>query len=137
VSITGYGRALPGGGWVGFGDDAAVAAGLSARGPGPPLFCGDAIADPLTGLHAAVAALASWRMGGGALLDLPLRGVVAHALAFDAPCGEAEIARDAEGWEVRVGERRARVVAPRARPPRGRAPGLGADTAAVLGALAC
>ena len=36
-----------------FGDDAAVAGGLVGSGADGPVFCGDAIADPLTGLEAA------------------------------------------------------------------------------------
>ncbi|HTN81235.1 MAG TPA: CoA transferase, partial [Acidimicrobiales bacterium] len=51
LSITGFGRAHN---RVAFGDDAAVAGGLVARDDGgAPLFCGDALADPLAGLHAA------------------------------------------------------------------------------------
>jgi len=141
VSITGYGRGEPGAGWVAFGDDAGVAAGLAvATGPegGPPLFCGDAIADPLTGLHAAVSALASRDAGGGHLLDLALCDVAAHALAFDATAREARVrpaAEDGDGWEVVAGRERASVAAPRARPPAGSAQPLGADTAAVLAEL--
>ncbi|MCK9901009.1 CoA transferase [Frankia sp. Cpl3] len=84
LSITGYGRqacaAGPGAGPVAFGDDAAVAGGLVAwdRTPpdGPvPVFCGDAIGDPLTGLYAALA-VALCRAGGiGALVDVALRDV--------------------------------------------------------------
>ena len=37
-----------------FGDDAAVSGGLVGGTDGEPVFCGDAIADPLTGLHAAL-----------------------------------------------------------------------------------
>ena len=104
VSITGYGRAAPCGDWVAFGDDAAVAAGLSRAlatdetDADTPVFCGDAIADPLTGLHAAVAALQSWRAGGGELLDLSLCDVAAHALAYGAePEPQPELA-----WVRRV-----------------------------------
>jgi crotonobetainyl-CoA:carnitine CoA-transferase CaiB-like acyl-CoA transferase len=138
VSITGYGRSEPGAGWVAFGDDAGAAAGLAvATGPaeGPPLFCGDAIADPLTGLHAAVAALASWNDGGGQLLDVALCDVAAHALAFDTAADEARVRRvrsAGEAWEVVAGNERAAVAAPRARPARRAARPLGADTAAVL-----
>jgi crotonobetainyl-CoA:carnitine CoA-transferase CaiB-like acyl-CoA transferase len=141
VSITGYGRGEPGAGWVAFGDDAGVAAGLAvATGPegGPPLFCGDAIADPLTGLHAAVSALASWSGGGGHLLDLALCDVAAHTLAFDATASEARVRRAAgvgETWEVVAGRERAAVAGPRARSPEGAARSLGADTAAVLAEL--
>jgi crotonobetainyl-CoA:carnitine CoA-transferase CaiB-like acyl-CoA transferase len=85
LSITGYGRAEPQANWVAFGDDAAVAAGLFLRADDeatPPAFCADAVADPLAGLHAAIAALTCWRAGGGMLLDVALRDVAAHAMAF-------------------------------------------------------
>jgi crotonobetainyl-CoA:carnitine CoA-transferase CaiB-like acyl-CoA transferase len=141
VSITGYGRGEPGANWAAFGDDAGVAAGLAvATGSagGPPLFCGDAIADPLTGLHAAVSALASRDAGGGHLLDLALCDVAAHALAFDAAAIEVSVralAGAADSWEVVAGRERAAVAAPRARKPAGTARPLGADTAAVLAEL--
>jgi hypothetical protein len=78
ISITGYGRD-DAADRVAFGDDAAVAGGLVARAPdGTPVFCGDAIADPLTGLYAAVAALASREAGGGHLLDVAMAGVAAE-----------------------------------------------------------
>ena len=134
VSITGYGRRGPGANWVAFGDDAAAAAGLAvATGCAQaPLFCGDAIADPLTGLHAALAALRAWRGGGGVLLDLALRDVVAHALGPCTARADANVHRSGDGWEVEVAGERQRVLPPRARPVRRRAPLLGADTGAVL-----
>jgi crotonobetainyl-CoA:carnitine CoA-transferase CaiB-like acyl-CoA transferase len=134
VSLTGYGRREPGAGWVAFGDDAGVAAGLAAAtgGGGPPLFCGDAIADPLAGLHAALAALASWRAGGGYLLDLALSDVVAHVLAFGPAPSEASVHPAGAGWEVVAGQQRATVSPPRARPARSAARPLGADTERVL-----
>ena len=85
LSITGYGRSAPGEDWVAFGDDAAAAAGLCWCVPhGAPLFVGDAIADPLAGLHGALAVQRCWRRGEGALLDVALSAVVADAIA-DAP----------------------------------------------------
>lgn len=134
VSITGYGRAEPAGSWVAFGDDAAAAAGLAvATGtPGAPLFCGDAIADPLTGAHAAVAALASFRAGGGRLLDVSLRDVVAHWLA--RPSGARE-ARVEPSGEVVLGAQRVAVRPPRARSVTGAARALGADNRAVFDEL--
>jgi crotonobetainyl-CoA:carnitine CoA-transferase CaiB-like acyl-CoA transferase len=79
LSITGYGRDEEG---VAFGDDAAAAAGMCwCVQSDAPLFVGDAIADPLTGIHAALAALAYWRRGEGALLDVSLARVVGHAIA--------------------------------------------------------
>jgi crotonobetainyl-CoA:carnitine CoA-transferase CaiB-like acyl-CoA transferase len=129
------------GSWVAFGDDAAVAAGLAyaARDrSGTPLFCGDAIADPLTGMHAAVAAQASWRAGGGHLLDVSLRDVTAHCLLFEG--GEAkassalepELEMDGLTYRVRVGRASSAVGSPHARTPEGCVRPLGADTQAVL-----
>lgn len=118
VSITGYGRSEPEAEWIAFGDDAATAAGLATvagRDDDGPLFCADAVADPLAGLHAADAALAAWQDGGGSLLDVALCGVAAEALACaPAPNGAVEVP----------------VAPPRARSPRGRARALGADTGA-------
>jgi crotonobetainyl-CoA:carnitine CoA-transferase CaiB-like acyl-CoA transferase len=77
ISLTGYGRDDPGN-RVAFGDDAAVAGGLVGRLPdGSPVFCGDAIADPLSGLFAARAGLAARAAGGGTLVDVALAGVCA------------------------------------------------------------
>ena len=84
VSITGYGRENPFGNWVAFGDDAGVAGGLSRvmrDVTGEFQFVGDAIADPLTGIHAAVAAWRSWCGGGGRLISLALTNVAAWCLA--------------------------------------------------------
>ncbi|MFA7553840.1 MAG: CoA transferase [Spongiibacteraceae bacterium] len=87
LSITGYGRSDPMRDWIAYGDDAGVAAGLSwlmGGDKGDPVFCGDAIADPLTGLHGALLAQAGWQNGGGQLLELTLHGVVAHCIAAGA-----------------------------------------------------
>jgi hypothetical protein len=143
LSITAYGRHTPRDHWVGFGDDVAVAAGAAIAPDAkasPPLFCGDAIADPLTGLHAAVAALARHRSGVGGLLDVSLLGVTAHALQCpgNSPAGVVEYGpaerggAGGEGWLVSAGRREA-VAAPRARRARGRARPFGADNAALLG----
>ncbi|MDB5430129.1 MAG: hypothetical protein JWP35_1245 [Caulobacter sp.] len=86
IAISGHGRGEPEAGWIGYGDDAGVAAGLSRCMHGVHgewLFCGDAIADPLTGLHAALLAWASWQRGGGVLEAISLSGVAASALAAD------------------------------------------------------
>ncbi len=123
VSITGYGRDHE---WIAFGDDAAIAAGLAwSRDAATPSFCGDAIADPLTGLHAAALILAHRRAGRGGLLALSLRDVVADcARDPDPTAAEACVVRDDETgeWVVRSGDERAVVAAPRARPVAGAAP---------------
>ena len=141
ISITGYGRVGRGANWIAFGDDAGVAAGLATvtgAAVGTPLFCADAIADPLTGLHAAVAALASWQRGGGQLVDVALRDVVAHAAAFGAGRRESpvEFRQSPGGWEVVADGERQAVAPPRARPTAGAARPFGADTDTLLRSLA-
>ena len=137
VSITGYGRREPEGHWIAYGDDAAAASGLAAAtgDPDAPLFCGDAIADPLTGLHAAVAALAHLRAGEGALLELSLRDVAAHCLGLGDVRGDARVEAHGLGFDVVAGCARAAVAPPHAALPAGRARPLGADTAALLAEL--
>jgi crotonobetainyl-CoA:carnitine CoA-transferase CaiB-like acyl-CoA transferase len=128
--------------WIAFGDDAAVAAGLAtATGAATetPLFCADAIADPLAGMHAAVAALASWRSGGGRLVDVSLRDVVSHALASRSRQDSAtvEVRERSDGrWELVADGVRQLVEPPRARPATDAARPLGMDTDRVFRGLA-
>ncbi|HWU06499.1 MAG TPA: CoA transferase [Streptomyces sp.] len=66
AGLTGYGRDDD---RIAFGDDAAVAGGLVGRDAhGDPVFLGDALADPATGLFAAHAVVRSLAAGGGELL---------------------------------------------------------------------
>ena len=115
VSITGYGRDDTAAERVAFGDDAAVAGGLVAwDASGAPVFCGDAIADPLTGLCAAAGIARALARGGGVLLDVAMADVSAY---FAAPSGSpsaADVARADGGWEVRVDRARQPVLQPRA-----------------------
>ncbi len=116
ISITAAGRDSD---RVGFGDDLAAAAGLVARdtADGSPLFCGDAIADPLAGLTAAACALSAPPGGGGMLWDLSMAGLVAATL-------DGTPSRPADDLAVR--RPRHRDLGPAAPPP-------GADTTALLG----
>ena len=130
VSITGHGSKLPASEWIGFGDDAAAAGGLCsamAAAHGEMVFCGDAIADPLTGLHAAVAAWAAWLQGGGRKISLSLRGVAAHCVAVGAA---DELARRARDWAGLVARAQPAMLALPAADGVARA--IGADTQAVL-----
>lgn len=136
VAISGHGRGEPQENWVGYGDDAAVAAGLSHlmyRATGQRLICGDAIADPLTGLHAALAVWASHINGGGRLLSLALSGVVAHCIAFDLPGSEGGLHERQQRWTTLAHE--SGVSKPGTRTPSGHASALGADTSTVLAGL--
>jgi hypothetical protein len=140
LSITGYGRSMPG--RVAFGDDAAVAGGLvgwTAGEPAMPVFCADAIADPLTGVCGALAVALSRSAGGGELIDLPMREVAA-AFAAAAPDHGPHDFLPSGSVACPRSHREQAVLAPqRPAPPAGpvtRAPELGADTSAVLAWLA-
>jgi CoA-transferase family III len=74
-----------------FGDDAAVAGGLVGGGADGPVFCGDAIADPLTGLEAARAVGESLRRGGGEVVEVSMAQVAARYAALpQSPDSAAE-----------------------------------------------
>jgi hypothetical protein len=123
VSITGYGRAGPRSNWVAFGDDAAVAGGLvGSSGPTGPVFCADAVADPVTGVYAAVGALASMASGGGHLVDCSMQASSAFVNAGGACEGEHRMEGSGPAWRVFHADR-SEVV----RPP-GLAPTVGVST---------
>jgi hypothetical protein len=113
LRINGYDEPRPA-----FGDDAAVAGGLvGAAGPDfpGPVFCGDAIADPLTGLDATLAVVESISRGGGELIQVSMAAVAATYAAL--PTVASAAAHPAP--------------APRAPAASGAAPELGADNGAV------
>jgi hypothetical protein len=97
-----------------FGDDAAVAGGLVGAAADGPVFCGDAIADPLSGLEAARAVGESLLRGGGKVIDVSMAQVAARYAALPQSSGGAAPAN--------------RPQPPPAVPP---ASPLGADNAAV------
>jgi hypothetical protein len=90
LRITGHGADGERANWVAFGDDAAVSGGLVDDADGEPVFCGDAIADPLTGLHAALEIAESLHRGGGGLIELSMAAVAATYAVDDrsaeTPC---------------------------------------------------
>ena len=138
LSITGYGRAEPA--LVAFGDDAAAGGGLVGWTDGEPVFCADAVADPLTGVCGALAVARSVAAGGGQLIDLSMQKVAA---AFAAPSGipacpgPHQVTGTAADALVTCGALGLRqpVLPPRRLMPTGRAADLGADTTAVLSGL--
>jgi hypothetical protein len=85
LRISGYGSAHPH--RVAFGDDAAAAGGLVRYLNGRPAFCGDAIADPLTGLEATLAALDALAHGGGTIIEVAMAAVAATYAALPCSAG--------------------------------------------------
>jgi hypothetical protein len=132
VSITAAGRSSQ---RVGFGDDVAAGAGLLARDDqGLPVFCGDAIADPLTGLTAAALALSEPEDGTGKLWDVSMSDVVTATLA-DTVDDAAVLEHSPDGWVLDTGHEHFEVEPPVARAPSSSASTMGADTSAVLAHL--
>lgn len=82
LRISGYGSGADMGDRVAFGDDAAVAGGLVEYRSGGPVFVGDAIADPLTGVHAATAVAESLSRGGGELIEMSMSATAAGYAGF-------------------------------------------------------
>jgi crotonobetainyl-CoA:carnitine CoA-transferase CaiB-like acyl-CoA transferase len=130
VSITAAGRDST---RVGFGDDVAAGAGLVACDErGHPVFCGDALSDPLTGLVAAELAMSAPRDGRGMLFDVSMAGVVAATLATAQPRPAPAARRAGTGWVVDTASGPVPVAHPRARAATGRAAAPGEHTDQVL-----
>lgn len=79
VAVAGYGWTGEGSGRVAFGDDAAAAGGLVSWREGVPRFLGDALADPVSGLMAAAAAIGALASGRGGLVDVAMARCAAAA----------------------------------------------------------
>ena len=84
VSITGHGRASS---RVAFGDDAAVSGGLVVADSAGPWFCGDALADPLSGIAATAAAVGCLSSGRRALVEVSMSAVAAAHAGPTRPVG--------------------------------------------------
>jgi CoA-transferase family III len=157
LSITGYGRGDPAASeLVAFGDDAAVAGGLVGwTGAGlrhggdwdggdwhgaEPVFCADAIADPLTGLCGALAVARSVAGGGGELIDLSMRDVATVFAAATVDHGPHSVRLVGAGGADAVVTCAALGLEQAVLPPRSpeiarAAAEMGADTGAVLAEL--
>ena len=132
ITITAHGAQGDAANWVGFGDDCAMAAGLGAAlhdVTGRVGFVGDAIADPLTGIRAALVAWEAWESGRGGRYGLAMSGVVAEAMAIARRSGDFDASLVA--WAAAEGRPfptvRSRTTGPVA--------ALGADTRTALAEL--
>ncbi|MFD4511179.1 CoA transferase [Streptomyces sp. NPDC058457] len=131
TSITAYGRTGPWANRVGFGDDVAAGAGLVVWTEHGPLPCGDALADPLAGVHAATATTAALAGDRGCLIDVSMRDVAAFAAQGPA---EPHVVRQGpvDDWWVETEHGVFPVRQPRARRAPRRAAESGDDTEHVL-----
>lgn len=127
--LTAYGRDQN---RIGFGDDIGISAGLATimeQAHSEPCFVGDAIADPVNGVHLALIIGALLQQGGGAVVDLSMCDVLRYAMG-DIPLGMKDVVAE---WES-IAKSDTQPHYP-LRDPRGDTKALGADTVSVLAAL--
>jgi len=103
VSITGHGRRGPHRNRIAFGDDAAASGGLVVVGD-PPMFVGDAIADPIAGLAAAGVAADLLSRDRAALAEVPLAGGAAWARGQAGNEIERPVVPHGSGWAVELSD---------------------------------
>jgi hypothetical protein len=135
LTITAHGARGDASELVGFGDDCGVAAGLSAAlraASGVSGFVGDAIGDPLTGLHAALTGWTAWRNGAGGRYAFSLRGVAQKALQAEQEANPTALDRSLKVWTAARGARFPAVVR---RPVTQPVAAFGADNARILSVL--
>ncbi|MGK8507586.1 CoA transferase [Nocardia asiatica] len=121
LSITARGRRSD---RVGFGDDIAAGAGLSAIDDGIPVPCGDAIANPLTGVMAAAEAAEALLDSRARLIDISMHDVAAAAAA--GPPAPHSVHHRGEQWWLDCDAGVFPILEPTRRTATGTAPALGA-----------
>ncbi len=99
VSISGHGRRGRHANRIAFGDDAAASGGLVAPGD-PPMFVGDAVADPIAGLAAASIAAHLLAEGLAALAEVSLAGASAWVRAHAGAPIDRPVIHSGGCWRV-------------------------------------
>jgi hypothetical protein len=106
ITITGHGAVGDAANWVGFGDDCSVSGGLSAAlraASGRTGFVGDAIADPLTGMLAALVAWEAWATRQGGRFGLAMSRVIARCLAIARDRDPVALDLSLKAWSAAAG----------------------------------
>ncbi|WP_236554954.1 CoA transferase [Novosphingobium sp. 9U] len=132
LSVTGHGARGEAANWTGIGNDCAVAGGLAralADSTGEIGYVGDAIADPLTGITAALEGWRALRSGRAQRIGLSMSAIVAQALAEERAHDPEALERELRAWSAAKGERFPQV--PR-RPLLAPVHAIGADNARYL-----
>lgn len=107
LTITGHGGTGEAANWIGFGDDTAVAGGLSAaleQASGKIGFVGDAVGDPLAGIVAARTIAERLTQGVAVRAVLSMSGIVATALAEERANDEPALTSDLQRWASALGQ---------------------------------
>ncbi len=103
VSITGHGRRGLDSNRIAFGDDAAASGGLVVPGE-PPMFVGDAIADPIAGLAAASIGAHLLAEGRAALAEVSLASASAWVASNAGAPIHRPVVESGDCWEVELAD---------------------------------
>ena len=136
LTVTGHGASGDAAHWVGIGHDCGVAGGLTKAlfdATGEVAFVGDAIADPLTGLVAAIEGWRAYAAGEARRIGFSLSAVSALALTEERAHDPAALDADLRAWRSAEGQ-----PFPYSRPrlPQAELRPFGADNALWLGETA-
>ncbi|MBV1686861.1 CoA transferase [Novosphingobium sp. G106] len=136
LSVTGHGASGEAANWAGIGHDCGVAGGLARameQASGEIGYVGDALADPLTGIFAAIEGWRAYRNGQAQRLGFAMSAVTAQALAEERAYDAAALGAELRGWAAAVG-----MVFPHVprRPMLGDVRPIGADTGRYFPGLA-
>lgn len=137
LTVTGHGASGDAANWTGIGNDCAVAGGLSralAEASGAIGYVGDAIADPLTGITAALEGWLAYVGGEACRLGFSMSAIVGRALAEERAHDPAMLDGELRGWGAALGRPFPKV--PR-RPMLAEARPFGGDNARYLAAIPC
>lgn len=107
LSVTGHGASGEAATWAGIGNDCGVASGLSralADAGGEIGYVGDAIADPLTGITAALEGWRAYKSGNACRLGLAMSAITARALAEEREQDADLLVADLRGWGAANGK---------------------------------
>ncbi|MBB4860138.1 hypothetical protein HNO88_003479 [Novosphingobium chloroacetimidivorans] len=107
LSVTGHGASGEAANWTGIGNDCAVAGGLARAledASGEIGYVGDAIADPLTGITAALEGWRALQSGEAQRVGLSMSAIVAQALAQERAHDAAALESELQGWAAANGK---------------------------------
>jgi len=138
LTVTGHGATGDSANWAGIGNDCGVASGLSramANITGEIGYVGDGVADPLTGITAAIEGWRAFKTGEAKRIGFSMTAITARALIEEREHDPALLDDELRGWGAANGQLFTKV---RERPITAEVRQLGADTGDwIRGARPC
>ena len=107
LTVSGHGASGDAANWAGIGHDCGVAGGLAralADATGEVGYVGDAMADPFTGIFAALEGWRAYKSGEAQRMGFAMSSVVAMALREERERDPAGLDRDLRLWAASIGQ---------------------------------